>query len=157
MGQQGNRLQQLSFSQSQYKVKRMRILSIDPGKTTGWCLTETHGDVYHVLECGVSESYSVPERVDSILKEGRLDLVVIEQPPAHGNSPDLLHLFGAVRALAQALHNEPIRTPMPGHWKPWAKKTNPYKPQGLRTKPIHVWDAYRMSLFALMCHNKEKK
>lgn len=53
----------------------MRILGIDPGQTTGWCLYDTSG---FVLECGHAEG------ADLLFPSTYADAVVIERPKGQG-------------------------------------------------------------------------
>lgn len=131
----------------------MYVLSIDPGKTTGWCYSHKFGDgPLEVLDCGVSENYTIPSEFRTHLMGGKVDLIVIECPPEHGNDSQLLHLYGSIKQLVQDADypTQLVDTPMPGHWKPWAKRTNPAKPEQVKSKPIHVWDAYRMGLYSML-------
>lgn len=57
----------------------MRILGIDPGATTGWCLYDTAG---HVVDCGTfreADFLAIPGTVF-----GKVDAAVLERPVAHG-------------------------------------------------------------------------
>ena len=57
----------------------MRVLGIDPGATTGWCLYDTEG---FVVACGTFREDAIDEIPTGII--GRSGVIVLERPVAHG-------------------------------------------------------------------------
>lgn len=96
----------------------MKLLSIDPGKTTGYCFYNLYDAT---IIYGQSLDYSINEELnDLFLKLSKNEKVIIEQPPAQGNDPKLVEFFGELLAKSKELNLEVI-TILPGNWKPWAK------------------------------------
>lgn len=58
----------------------MRILGIDPGATTGWCIYDT--EARRVIACGTFREDAILELPGSAF--GNCDAAVIERPVAHG-------------------------------------------------------------------------
>lgn len=59
----------------------MRVLGIDPGATTGWCLYD--GEERRVIDCGEFDSYHLPE---DVFFANDVDEVVVERLVPHGAS-----------------------------------------------------------------------
>lgn len=87
----------------------MRVLGLDPGATTGWCLYDD--EQRRVLDCGTVPGDSFLDIPRSVW--GRVDVAIIERPVAHGPTRpevvecawvagclwrDMLHLLGRSKA-----------------------------------------------------------
>lgn len=110
----------------------MKILALDPGISTGWCLIEDS----RLLNCGTLNPNQVFQTPFP-----KADIVVIERTPV----PTLGTMNRILRRVVTSLES---RYPsavfyQPGEWKPIMVKTT--KPNPQMTK--HAFDAYRLALY----------
>lgn len=121
----------------------VRVLAIDPGtKTTGWCIVEKDGKEQTIVSFGfvrpetvVGEDCTVAyERAMSVMDAlaaelESADLVVIEQPHHHRNTPNhesirvLVQFVQALYTALLLLHSDiMVKTYYPKQWKGTVKK-----------------------------------
>lgn len=82
----------------------MRVLAVDPGKTTGWCLWDTDRDT---LDFGEEQQFEFCSRADDVITWGSLTAVVCEAfiitaaTAKNTQSPWSLEIIGCLRYLCE--------------------------------------------------------
>lgn len=132
----------------------MKFLSIDPGKTTGFCYLEL--EYLPQLFYGQSNNaYAKDELLQSlevlltVKSAPEKAVVIIEQPPAQGDDLKLIAYFGE---LKKEYENQGLKvaTINPGRWKPWVKQFASNITDQIQIKNHkHAKDSFAMLYFYL--------
>lgn len=139
----------------------LRVAAVDPGLETGWVkgvlLPPNLQDKRHMfnrLDIGITGStkcdYDVGKLAGLEFGFAVYDLVVVEQPPIHGNSQDLLKLFSQLCGAASNLSFAKVVKVLPGVWKPMRHIVEAEQTRvGVVPVSRHAKDALHMLGYAL--------
>lgn len=119
----------------------MKVLTIDLGVTTGWCVRELHGDLIALGEVEYSED-DMDELWRALVQRYLPSYVVIEAPVLIARG----ELQGKLARLIQSCRNvfkNNTEWVTPSQWKQRYGKTS--LPDTGSTPSAHMKDAYRIS------------
>lgn len=126
----------------------MIIVSVDPGKTTGWSVLSYINGVRTVVEYHQDPDYSftkaLKDKIDSL---GAEDVLVVERAPERGSDPWLVRLYNEI--LAYVNPQTRVLKVLPGTWKPYITTFEPELKKSMPSKLRHARDSVCMAVYII--------